>query len=147
MIRLCLAAVSAVGLMVHAGGAQAADGAEIFADTCQACHQLGGVGAPGLAPPVVSAVLKNAAARLKDYPVMVVVKGLTGSIPLADGGSIAGAMPPQQALTDVEVAVVVNYVFRLNRETVSVKAVDVARIRAVMTGNDELKRKRLDLMK
>lgn len=126
--------------------ALAADGAKIYAETCQACHQAGGVGSPGLAPPLVSMVIANAANRQKDYPAMVVIHGLSGSLPLAGGEVIASAMPPQQGLNDDEIAAVVSYVYRLNRTKGSIKPADVARIRAQSAGGDELKRIRSGLM-
>lgn len=139
--------VAAAALLGGTDAGSAADGAQIFASTCQACHQAGGVGAPGLAPPLVSPVIKNAAARQKDYPAMVVTKGLTGSLVLADGAAITGAMPPQPTLTDADVAAVVNYLFHLNHASGSIKSADVARVRAQTATNDDLRRVRQDLLK
>jgi len=132
--------------LTGSGTALAADGSKIFANTCQACHQTGGVGSPGLAPPLVAPIIANAAARQKDYPVMVVINGLSGSLPLAGGEVIASAMPPQQGLSDEDIATVVNYVFRLNRAKTLLKSADVARVRAQPIGSDELKRIRSGLM-
>jgi len=146
-MRPVLAMAATAALTACSSAGLAADGARIFAGTCQACHQAGGVGTPGLAPPLVSSVIKNAAARQKDYPAMVVTKGLTGPLALADGSSITGAMPPQQALTDADVAAVVNYVFHLNHAAANVKPADVARIRAAGGANEDLKRLRQDLLK
>ncbi|MGO9361340.1 MAG: c-type cytochrome [Xanthobacteraceae bacterium] len=143
-----LAVAVSIGLSWLPGAtAHAADGAKVFADTCQACHQPGGVGAPGLAPPLVSLVIKNAAARQKDYPAKVVIKGLSGPIALTDGSTLTGAMPPQQALSDGDVAAVVNYVFHLNHAPAAVKAADVAAARAQPATNEDLKRLRMDLAK
>ena len=128
------------------GAATAADGARIFADTCQACHQAGGVGAPGLAPPLVSPVIANAAAKQKDYPVLVVINGLSGSLEQAGGGTIASAMPPQQALSDDEIAAVVSYVFRLNHAKTVLKSADVARVRSQPTSQDAVKQIRSGLV-
>jgi mono/diheme cytochrome c family protein len=125
--------------------ALAGDGAKIYAETCQACHQVDGVGLPGLAPPLVSAVIANAASRQKDYPVMVVIHGLSGALTLAGGDVISSAMPPQQRLKDDEIAAIVSYVYRLNRANVTMEPADVARIRAQPVGSDELKRIRAGL--
>lgn len=147
-MRHALAITALAAILAAPEAGFAADGAQIFATLCQACHQKGGVGVPGLAPPLVSPVLKNAASRQKDYPVMVVAKGLTGSLALAGGGTITGAMPPQQTLTDADIAGVVNYVFLLNHATARVKSADVARVRAATTpSNDDMKRLRQDLVK
>jgi len=140
------AAVVLTLVLASPGAATAADGARIFADTCQACHQAGGVGAPGLAPPLVSPVIANAAAKQKDYPVLVVINGLSGSIALAAGGTIASAMPPQQGLGDDEVAAVVNYVFRLNHAKTVLKSADVAQVRGQPTSHDALKQIRSGLL-
>ncbi|WP_027584383.1 cytochrome c [Bradyrhizobium sp. Ai1a-2] len=126
--------------------ALAADGAKVYAETCQACHQAGGVGAPGLAPPLVSPVIANAASRQKDYPAMVVIHGVSGLLPLTGGDVIASAMPPQQGLSDDEIAAVVSYLYGLNRTETSIKPADIARARAQSTGGDELKRIRSGLM-
>ena len=125
---------------------RAADGAKVFADTCQACHQAGGVGAPGLAPPLVSPVIANAATRQKDYPVMVVLNGLSGSLPLVGGDVIASAMPPQQGVSDENIAAVVGYIFRLNRAKTQIEPADVARVRTQAISSDELKRIRSALL-
>lgn len=146
-MRAAAAAGAIVALaLMNAGMAVGADGAKIFAEICQACHQTGGVGAPGLAPPLVSPVIAAAAGKQKDYPVLVIINGLAGSIPLADGSSIGSAMPPQQNLSDDDVAAVVNYVFHLNHMKTVVQPADVARLRAQSAGSDELKRIRADLM-
>jgi mono/diheme cytochrome c family protein len=133
-------------VLVCSAPALAADGAKVYAETCQACHQVGGVGAPGLAPPLVSSVIANAANRQKEYPAMVVIHGLSGLLPLAGGDVIAGAMPPQQGLSDDEVAAVVSYVYGLNRVKTSMQPADIARARAQSAGSDELKRIRSGLM-
>lgn len=126
--------------------ALASDGARVFADTCQACHQPGGVGSPGLAPPLVSLVIANAANKQKDYAVMVVLNGLSGPLTLADGQMIASAMPPQQGLSDEDIAAVVGYVFRLNRAKTQIKPADIARVRTQAIGSDELRRIRSGLL-
>ncbi len=48
---------------------------------CSACHQPGGVGQPGLAPPLVDAPPWSALGdSAPDYVVGVVLSGLTGTI-------------------------------------------------------------------
>jgi mono/diheme cytochrome c family protein len=147
VLRAAAVVVSGGLLSLPGAAARAADGAKVFAETCQACHQPGGVGAPGLAPPLVSPVIKNAAARQKDYPVKVVITGLSGSITLTDGSTMTGAMPMQQSLSDGDVAAVVNYVFHLNHAPAVVKAADVAAARSQPATNDDLKHLRADLAK
>ncbi|NPU64374.1 cytochrome c [Bradyrhizobium sp. 83012] len=136
---------AACAALTWPGIALAADGAKIYAETCQACHQVGGVGSPGLAPPLVSPVLSNAATKRPDYPAMVIINGLSGTLPLEGGETITSAMPPQPGLNDEATAAVVNYVFRLNRAKVQLKSADVARTRSHPVGNDEIKQIRSGL--
>jgi nitrite reductase (NO-forming) len=125
---------AAAGLALAAalsGQAVAADGAAIFHTECRPCHQEGGVGAPGLAPPLASPVLKNAAVKNAAYAPLVVLNGLSGHIPLSDGSSIAGIMPPFNIrFTDEEVAAVVEYVYgTLNEAKFPIKVEDIKRLR------------------
>jgi mono/diheme cytochrome c family protein len=143
--RVLVAAIAAHFLSCSGVAAVAADGAKIFAGTCQACHQAGGVGTPGLAPPLVSPIIANAANKRKDYPVMVVMNGLSGPISLSGGGVIVSAMPPQQSLTDEDIAAVVTYVYGLNHVKTVVNPSDVATARTQSGGHDELKRIRSGL--
>ncbi len=144
-MKAAIAFAATVVGVVWCHAASAADGAALFVTSCQACHQAGGVGAPGLAPPLVSTVIASAASKRKDYPAMVVINGLSGPIRLDGGASLASAMPPQQALTDGEIAAVVNYVFRLNHAKTTVTAADVGRIRSQSTSHDALKQIRSEL--
>ncbi len=104
------------------------------------------MGAPGLAPPLVSPVLANAASKQKDYPALVVIHGLSGPLPLAGGGSLTSAMPAQQGLGDDDIAAVVNYVYRLNHAKTTITSADVARLRGQPVDNGALKRIRAELM-
>jgi mono/diheme cytochrome c family protein len=136
------------GLMIASAcsaAAFAADGAKVYAEICQVCHQAAGVGSPGLAPPLVSPIIASAANKQKDYPAMVVIDGLSGTLPLADGTVITSAMPPQRELNDEDVAAVVNYVFRLNRAPALMTSATVAHLRGQSINGDELKRIRSGL--
>jgi mono/diheme cytochrome c family protein len=136
------------GLMIAcvcSAAAFAADGAKVYAEICQVCHQVAGVGSPGLAPPLVSPTIASAANKQKDYLAMVVIDGLSGTLPLADGSFITSAMPPQRELNDEDVAAVVNYVFRLNRAPALMTSATVAHLRRQSIDSDELKRIRSGL--
>lgn len=111
--------------------ARAADGGQIFQIECQPCHQEGGVGAPGLAPPLASPVLTAAASKNAAYAPLVVLNGLSGKIPLADGSTISNIMPPfSMRLNDQEIAAVVEYVYgTLNNQKFPVDPADIARLR------------------
>lgn len=90
-------------------GAQAPDGAKIFAATCQACHQVSGLGVPNQFPPLVGNewVLGN-----EDRLVMIVLHGLVGEIEV-EGETFNGAMPTLgPTFSDAELAAVASYVRR-----------------------------------
>ena len=83
-----------------------ADGAQVYADTCVACHQEGGKGKPGEFPPFAG----NPDLFLAtDFPARVALHGLEGKIE-AEGQKIDGAMPSFDFLSDDEIAAVVKYI-------------------------------------
>src|SRR5580692_1642988 len=91
-----------------AGSADA--GSRIYATNCAACHQVGGTGVAGAFPPLVGHVpdlLKPADGRT--YVGKVLLFGLEGEIRV-NGNNFAGAMPAWQALSDSDIANVLNYV-------------------------------------
>lgn len=90
--------------------AWADDGAAVYGKVCVACHQEGGVGAPGLAPPLVGGLAKRAASPDgRRYLLGVLLNGLTGKI-VVQGQTYQGAMPGQAALDDASIAAVLNHV-------------------------------------
>jgi mono/diheme cytochrome c family protein len=105
----------AVALLLG-NAAQAADtqdvGRTAFDAHCAACHQTGGKGVPGLAPPLVGA-LSNAMAsdEGRRYITGVLIHGLSGRI-TSQGQTFVGAMPPQAALTDADLVSIANYLAR-----------------------------------
>jgi mono/diheme cytochrome c family protein len=101
--------VLATALFGVSSGAAAADGASLFSENCIACHQAGGVGTPGLAPPLVSDTLKKAGSVQHDYVALVVIHGLSGPIKVK-GQLYVSAMPPRADLSDDDVAALANYV-------------------------------------
>jgi mono/diheme cytochrome c family protein len=127
--------------------ATAIEGKAVYEEICQACHQPDGIGTPGIAPPLVSPLIEHAAAREKDYLLLVVLNGLTGTISLADQGSLTGAMPPQRNLSDDEIAAVVNYLLRLNHQAPTLKAGDVAVLRNAQVSHNDLRKRRTELTK
>jgi mono/diheme cytochrome c family protein len=103
--RFCLAAA----LLLVSSGIAAADGASLFSENCVACHQTGGVGTPGLAPPLVSDTLKKAGGAQRDYVALVIIHGLSGPIKVK-GQTYVSAMPPRGDFSDDDVAGLANYV-------------------------------------
>ena len=87
----------------------ASAGAEVFADHCAVCHGAKAEGIPGSFPPLGSQIEAFAAMPAgRDYLVMVLFAGLIGSVNVA-GSPYVGAMPPQNMLSEAEVAAVLNY--------------------------------------
>ncbi len=113
--RRCVTTAVAAAMVVAAAfsahaqtGANA--GAGVYAANCAACHQAGGTGLAGAFPPLaghVADILKPADGRI--YIGKVLLFGLEGAITV-NGGNYDGAMPSWQALSDNDIAAVLNYV-------------------------------------
>jgi mono/diheme cytochrome c family protein len=109
-----IAALISVAAMLPAaaqtGGENSDAGSRVYATNCAACHQAGGTGMAGAFPPLaghVSDLLKGADGRT--YVEKVLLFGLEGDINV-NGKNFAGAMPAWGALSDAELAAVLNYV-------------------------------------
>ncbi len=88
------------------------DGARVYASSCIACHQQSGLGVPGAFPPLaqhVPALLQQPGGR--EYIIKALLFGLEGKISIG-GADFQGVMPPWNALSDSELASVLNYVSR-----------------------------------
>lgn len=86
-------------------------GEQLFIDSCSGCHQLGGVGEPGLAPPLVDPTLWTGLGdKAPQYIVGIMMGGLTGKITALGQDYIGLAMPPQDWMTDEEIQAVAAYV-------------------------------------
>jgi mono/diheme cytochrome c family protein len=116
--RYCVTAAGAAAALLAAAlsaraqtsTASADAGAGIYAANCAACHQAGGTGLAGAFPPLaghVPDILKPADGRT--YIGKVLLFGLEGAITV-NGGDYAGTMPSWQALSDNDIAAVLNYV-------------------------------------
>ncbi len=102
LLGLALLAARAVGAAEPAGAA-------VFAAHCAVCHGGNAEGVPGSFPPLGAQVI--AFARLpagRDYLVTAVSGGLIGSVQVA-GETYSGAMPPQNMLSEAEVAAVLSF--------------------------------------
>ncbi len=106
-------------------------GRTIYAGLCAACHQPGGAGLDGLAPPLLDSdwVLGKA-----DIPVRILLHGMSG--PVVVGGTTWRLdMPPLSQLTDEDIAAVLTYTRREWEHTASpVAPADVAKLRATFQG-------------
>jgi mono/diheme cytochrome c family protein len=110
----------------------AADGQALFNENCAMCHQPGGVGSPGLAPPLKDKVLWDQLGHdATQYIVGVMLGGLSGSLEV-DGVPYEGLiMPSQGRMTDEELSAIANYVLvTLNSSGEKVSPGTVADLRA-----------------
>jgi mono/diheme cytochrome c family protein len=82
-----------------------ARGEKVYGQTCAACHQSDGKGTPGTFPP-----LAGAGSYYGDGAnhATIVLKGLSGPITVL-GASFNGIMPPQDALSDYDIAATLTY--------------------------------------
>jgi mono/diheme cytochrome c family protein len=94
-----------------ASAALAADGEALFNASCAACHQRGGIGSVGLAPPLVDRALwDRLGGAAPDYIQGVMLAGFSGSIEVAGQQYIGLVMPPQARMTDDELAAIGIYI-------------------------------------
>jgi mono/diheme cytochrome c family protein len=108
VLASALLAVAAPAKAQSGGSTDA--GLHVYTTNCAACHQAGGTGMAGAFPPLASHfpdLLKRADGR--SYVGKVLLFGLEGEISV-DGNNYAGAMPPWNALSDDDIAAVLNYV-------------------------------------
>ncbi|MBJ7308979.1 c-type cytochrome [Rugamonas sp. CCM 8940] len=83
-----------------------ADGAQIFASRCAACHQANGKGLPGVFPPLAGSPWVTGDA---DTALQIVLHGMTGPIEVL-GTTYNGAMPAfAEQLSDAELAAVLTH--------------------------------------
>ncbi|NGZ87165.1 c-type cytochrome [Duganella aceris] len=95
------------GKPAGAGAGGAADGAQVYAANCVACHQATGAGLPGVFPPLAGAEWALAEAKL---PVNIVLHGITGKLTVKEV-AYSGQMPAfKDKLNDDEIAAVLSYV-------------------------------------
>lgn len=102
-------------------------GKVIYSTLCSACHQPGGTGMEGLAPPLLDSdwVLGPV-----DRPIKIVLHGVGGPINVS-GRTWTLEMPPLPTLNDADIAGVLTYLRREWEHNASpVDPVEVAKIRA-----------------
>ncbi len=93
--------------VVVAGGAAAtADGKQIFAGKCSACHQATGAGLSGVFPPLVASEWV-----LGDDKVLIniLLHGVNGEM-VVKGNTYNGAMPAWKSMSDDDLAAVMTYI-------------------------------------
>jgi mono/diheme cytochrome c family protein len=111
----------------------AAPGAAIFAENCAMCHQAGGEGAVGLAPPLSGTLARyTASPEGRQYLSQILISGMAGPIETKIG-KFSGLMPSfADKLSDAEAAAVLAYVLGTFNGVAApaVAAADVAAARA-----------------
>ncbi|WP_241299159.1 c-type cytochrome [Burkholderia stabilis] len=130
----CIAAVTAIALPGIAGAQQAVHypaGKSVFDAQCAVCHQAGGKGQDGLAPPLTEYPGKYAAAAPgRVQLVATLLHGMFGEIKVRDK-SYNFKMPSFASASDDDIANVLNYVvFDLNAKHGGAKPFTAADIRA-----------------
>jgi mono/diheme cytochrome c family protein len=123
---LCLA------FMVKSSSSGAADGQALFNENCAPCHQSGGIGSPGLAPPLADRALwDHLSTDAPRYLAGVMLAGLSGSIEV-DGVKYTGLVMPSQArITDEDLSTIGTYVLSaLNGSVEKLSTAAVAECRA-----------------
>jgi len=81
-------------------------GKQIYTDHCTTCHQVDGVGAQNMIPPLVKTdyVLGDKATIIK-----IVLNGMKGEMKI-NGDMYSNEMPAQASLKDNEIAAVLTYI-------------------------------------
>lgn len=130
----------AAALLGTAAVAQAEDGAALYETHCAACHNTGGTGTPGLAPPLDrpdfwSALGEHAPSFISG----VITKGFNMKITVRGEQYMGTMMPPVMGATDAELASIATWVVgTLGQTGQTVSAEEIAAARGAMT-NDALK--------
>ncbi|RTG97445.1 c-type cytochrome [Thermus scotoductus] len=104
--KLLVGALAALGLL---GLALAQEGARLYGQYCQSCHQPTGFGVPGAFPSLkgLDQLAKEEKGRV--YLIRVVLFGLQGPLKVGSA-TYNGVMPGYGRLSDAEVAALLNYV-------------------------------------
>lgn len=85
-------------------------GADLYTKHCVVCHQPSGEGAPGIAPPIAGNLQGRAKTSLgREFLAQILISGMMGTIS-SHGMRYLGNMPSFSALTDAELATVMNHV-------------------------------------
>ncbi|MDO6724768.1 cytochrome c [Celeribacter halophilus] len=99
---------------------------DLFEIHCAACHNSGGIGNPGLAPPLNRPVFWQAlGSKAPEYLTGVVVSGLAGRLDIQGQMYIGLIMPPVASTTDEELIEIGNWVLQSLGETEEVLTQDL----------------------
>lgn len=112
-----LYAIAGLAVLIASTRATAGDGAALFAQNCQLCHQAGAKGLAGQFPRLagrVAAISRHPEGRV--YLADVLTYGLAGTVKV-DAQQIVGLMPPFAVLPNDVVADILSYVQSLGDES------------------------------
>ncbi|WP_172329944.1 cytochrome c [Mangrovicoccus sp. HB161399] len=135
------AALAGCLLSAAALPALAADGAEVFAEACAACHNEGGIGNPGLAPALNRpGFWSGLGDRAVSYVSGVVTSGLAGRIEAAGQTYVGLIMPPVAGYEDADLAAAASYVLQdLGGLATDVTEADIAAARDAHPSHADLR--------
>ena len=124
--------------MLLSGAGWCAQGETLFNNTCAACHQKGGIGTPGIAPPLTnSALWSRLGPNAVKYIAGVMLFGMSGKL---DGPEATLIMPPQDQLSDADLAAIGSYVLKgLNGVNSTLDAKTVAAVRTSSPSHFDLR--------
>jgi mono/diheme cytochrome c family protein len=108
----------------------AADGVQVYDNSCAFCHQAGGVGVPGQFPRLAGRVGSIASnPEGKAFLSKVLLNGMSGRI-VADGEPVLGIMPAFDSLSDDDISAVLTYLSGLDHKPVTFTAREIGEARA-----------------
>ena len=127
--------------LAFGAAAHADDGQKLFEQSCGLCHQQHGEGMPNVAPPLMDktvwSALGNDASR---YLVGVMLVGLSGTLKTSTGVYSGIVMPPQDRMTNDELASIGTYVLqKLNGLDIQLSSEQLATARANSPTHSELR--------
>ena len=116
-------------------------GRTLFDANCSSCHQVGGTGQSGLAPPLVDKPLWDGLGpQSPEYLAGILIGGFSGTIVAGGERFIGLAMPPQDWMTDEELLSVANYVLNdLNGLGIDMPAETIAAQRLARPSHADLR--------
>ena len=123
-------------------------GRTLFDENCSSCHQAGGTGQSGLAPPLVDRPLwTGLGPQSTEYLAGILIGGFSGTIVAGGERFIGLAMPPQDWMTDAELLSVSDYVLNeLNGLGIEISADAIARQRLARPSHADLRALRKQAM-
>ncbi|MFS8977867.1 c-type cytochrome [Cupriavidus necator] len=122
----CVAASAALlGALPASAADLAAQGKDLFAANCAACHNADASGIAGVAPPLANALRERLGSPAgQSYLANVLVHGLAGPIE-SQGQSFNGVMPPFATLPDASLLAVMAWLNTQNGQAASAGGPDV----------------------